>query len=188
MTLGRIRRTRRIGLIAAEARPAELEALPRTPRGVRLLETADPKLQEWMQVVSQERAQRALRIQERGIRGTLPELLTYDWLERRPHEFDFQSSLGGGRLILGGAVADFILFDLLPGALAVWRIQGDYWHSKAERMERDLAQRERLLSERYMGLPVEQVVDIWESAVYWRAPQVWEEAEVGAEMGRATPR
>jgi hypothetical protein len=112
--------------------------------------------------------------------GTLPELLTYDWLEGRGYQFDFQTSFFGGRMQLGGAVADFIIMDLQPGGMVVWRVQGDYWHLMPERVRKDAVQRLRLLQH-----GVVQVVDLWESAIYDRAPKVFEMAEVGAEIGPA---
>lgn len=48
------------------------------------------------------------------VRGTLPERIVYKGLVDRhfiPNvDFDFQSSLQGGRLVLGGIVADFMVF------------------------------------------------------------------------------
>lgn len=183
-----MRRSRTVGPIreAKYARPAE--GLPLTPRGVALLDITPEAVLYWMQSVSRERAMGAHRLQKRGIVGTLPELLTYDWLESRNRLFDFQSSLMGGRLIMGGAVADFIISDLAPGGLVVWRVQGDYWHTQPERQRSDFAQRERLLMESYMGVPVVQVVDLWESAIYWSAPLVFEMAEAGVEIGRRLER
>lgn len=51
------------------------------------------------------------------VRGTLPERIVYQYLASRLRfapgiDFDFQSSLQGGRMELGGIVADF-LFELL---------------------------------------------------------------------------
>ena len=48
------------------------------------------------------------------VKGTLPERIIYRWLEvnlnwRDGAEFDFQSALQGGRLELGGIVADFLI-------------------------------------------------------------------------------
>ncbi len=64
-----------------------------------------------------------------GIVATKPEWYCY-WallrLGKKPGlDFDFQSSLMGGRLELGGAVVDFLFLD--PPNLAI-NIQGLYWH------------------------------------------------------------
>jgi len=47
------------------------------------------------------------------IKGTLEERITYKWLQDRHVYFLFQSSLQGGRIQLGGLVADFILPDYM---------------------------------------------------------------------------
>jgi len=182
--IGPMRSTRSVGALRGLGTTRAIESLALTPRGAELLDTTPEEVIYWMQSVSRERAMRAYRLQRRGVEGTLPELLTYDWLESRNRIFDFQSSVMGGRLIMGGAVADFIIEDLIPGGLVVWRVQGDYWHTQAERVQSDFMQRERLLTESYMGVPVLQVVDLWESAIYWAAPEVFEEAEAGIEIGR----
>jgi hypothetical protein len=186
--LQKVRRTRRVGtkLTARYVRPAEGLAL--MPRGPRTLDTTPDVVLYWMTKVSRERAMRALRVQKQGVVGSLPELLAYDWLQSRNRIFDFQSSIMGGRLIMGGAVADFIIEDLIPGGLVVWRVQGDYWHIQPDRVQSDFMQKERLLSESYMGVPVEQVVDLWESSIYWAAPFVFEMAEGGVEIGRRAAR
>lgn len=181
-----LRSTRSVGPLRGTGRVRVTEPLPLAPRGPRLLDTTPEEVIYWMRSVSRERAMQAYRLLRRGIEGTLPELLTYHWLERRSRAFDFQSSIMGGRLILGGAVADFIIEDLVPGGLAVWRVQGDYWHVEPARMQADMLQRERLLTETYMGVRVLQVVDLWESAIYWAYPDVFEQAEAGVEIGRRT--
>jgi hypothetical protein len=183
-----MRRTRRIGPSPTAHYMRPTEGLPLTPRSTQMLDTTPDVVLYWMTKVSRERAMRAYRLKKKGIVGSLPELLTYDWLEGRNHIFDFQSSIMGGRLILGGAVADFIIEDLIPGGLVIWRVQGDYWHTQAKRVQSDFIQRERLLTESYMGVPVEQVVDLWESAIYWAAPLVFEMAEGGVEIGRRAAR
>lgn len=184
----RMRRTRRVGPQPSEPYTRPPEGLPLLPRGPRTLDTTPDTVLYWMTKVSRERAMRAYRLLKQGIVGSLPELLTYDWLQSRNRIFDFQSSIMGGRLILGGAVADFIIEDLIPGGLVIWRVQGDYWHTQADRVQSDFIQRERLLTESYMGVPVEQVVDLWESAIYWAAPYVFEMAEGGVEIGRRAAR
>ncbi len=59
--------------------------------------------------------------------GTFPEFLIFRELLRaslKPNEdFEFQSSVFGGRSQLGGAVVDFILFTGIAG-----RVQGEFFH------------------------------------------------------------
>ncbi len=43
--------------------------------------------------------------------GTKSELQVAEWLDKRRIEYDFQSSLDGGRLDWGGLMAEFILTD-----------------------------------------------------------------------------
>jgi hypothetical protein len=48
------------------------------------------------------------------------------WLDKNKLEFDFQSSLLGGRLMLGGQVADFIIYSRDPALII--NVQGEHWH------------------------------------------------------------
>lgn len=179
-----MRRTRTIGPVGDLGRTRRVDPLPSAPRAPGRLDTTPEDVIYWLTRVSRERAMAAYRLKKRGIDGTLPELLTYDWLERRRRDFDFQSSLMGGRLIMGGAVADFLINDLVPGGLVVWRVQGDYWHTLPEREAADFYQREQLLMQSYLGVPIAMVVDLWESTIYKDAPRVFEMAEAGVEIGK----
>jgi G:T-mismatch repair DNA endonuclease (very short patch repair protein) len=58
--------------------------------------------------------------------GTLPERVVHKVLTDRHMEFDFQSSLLGGRVFLGGLVADFMI-SRPPVCI---RVQGRYWHGE----------------------------------------------------------
>jgi len=177
----RIQRVRRVGKIGSilPGRPT-LEPLPATPRGPRVLDFDPPTVQEWTRMVGRDRARKAWKkLAELGEPATLPELLTYIWLEDRKWSFDFQSSLMGGRLITGGAVADFIIFDLFAGGAAVFRVQGEYWHQMRETRAKDQAQKQRLLQERAYGMPIVVVVDLWEMDIYNRSPEIFRKAEVG---------
>jgi len=88
--------------------------------------------------------------------GTLPERIVYKELLKRHVYFDFQSSFMGGRLELGGVVADFIL----PEAKVIIRIQGEYWHTGLAAEAKDEAQRAVLEG---MGFTV---YDLWEDTIY----------------------
>ncbi len=71
------------------------------------------------------------------VTGTLPERIMYKSLQERhliPSVFTFQSTTIGGRLELGGMVADF-LSNIPP---MVIRIQGSYWHGEFDRQTGDL--------------------------------------------------
>ena len=88
--------------------------------------------------------------------GTLPERIVYksllDYGLQEGTDFDFQSSLMGGRIELGGMVADF-LFE--RGHMVI-RVQGP-GHQEYEQRGRDTDQKQRL--ER-MGFAVYDIADI----------------------------
>lgn len=67
---------------------------------------------------------------EMPMRGTLPERVVYKSLEDRDLPFTFQSSLQGGRIELGGLVADFVVDFRKP---LVIRVQGQYFHGEFDR-------------------------------------------------------
>lgn len=82
--------------------------------------------------------------------ATLPEWYVYWWLEKRRNlkpglDFEFQSSLLGGRQELGGLVLDFFLPNFFNG-LAI-NVQGYHWHreSTSQRAD-DLSDKLRLIA------------------------------------------
>jgi hypothetical protein len=94
------------------------------------------------------------------IRGTLPERIIYKYLTERLKfqegpDFDFQSSLQGGRIDTGGIVADF-LFETLR---IVINPLGPT-HSEFIRIAKDREQKQALEAMGY------EVYMIWESDVY----------------------
>ena len=181
MTL--LRKTRRIGPYRGLGTVRGQEPLPLSARGPDVADPTDPKIAYFEQSVSPAVARACYALLRQGIQGTLPELVVYQWLTRRGYQFDFQTSLMGGRLELGGAVADFVIFDLDPGGIAVWRVQGEHWHAgNRDKEEKDRAQRETLLRQSYMGQPVTVVIDLWEQDLYDHYPRVLEMAEAGVEM------
>jgi hypothetical protein len=98
---------------------------------------------------------------KQGVPGTLPERIVWKWLEDNDHLFDAQSEQGGGRLSVGGAVVDFLVYTLAGATVAI-RVQGDYWHGPAfpERQARDDEQADRLRQWGYI------VADLWEHDIY----------------------
>lgn len=93
--------------------------------------------------------------------GTLPEIMVALALVWLGYMFQWQRSEYGGRLRVGGAVVDFMVY--FGGQRVVIRVQGDWWHSQPERKRSDLVQAERL---RAKGL---RVFDAWEHDIY----QAW---------------
>jgi len=94
---------------------------------------------------------------KQGIKGTLIERIFYKALEQRGYvagvDFDFQSSLLGGRLVMGGIVADF----LFPYKRLIINIQGPT-HATWVRAAKDQEQRELLESMGYTVLEIDQTV------------------------------
>jgi very-short-patch-repair endonuclease len=89
-----------------------------------------------------------------GFMGTLPEWYVHWWSVHRRHlipdlDFEFQSSLFGGRLDLGGLVIDFLYPHLFPPGLVV-NVQGFTWHYyTTEQRQADVMTKERLIARGY---------------------------------------
>ncbi len=94
----------------------------------------------------------------KGIVGSLAERIVHLELTRRKIPFDFQSSMFGGRLELGGMVADFILLD----RPVVLRVQSSPWHTDAEAIMRDALHKAHIKN---IG---KETWDIWDWQVYNR--------------------
>lgn len=180
MKLQRVARLGAIGTVSVE-RPVVVH-LPERPRGPRVADLTPLRVREWARLIGHERAMDVNRLVERGVIGSLPEMCTYVWLESRKYLFEFQSALMGGRVIRGGAVADMLIYDLAPGGIVVWRVQGDYWHGSRDAIARDQEQRARLMTSWHAGMPVVRVTDLWETDIYDRYPEVFRLAEVGMEL------
>ena len=98
----------------------------------------------------------ARAVPKEQVLGTLEERIVYKALVIRKIPFDFQSSLLGGRLMLGGMVADFILLD----SFVIIRVQSEKWHSGFVAEAKDASQRAILESLGYY------VLDIWDWQVH----------------------
>jgi len=96
-----------------------------------------------------------------GVPGTLPERIVWKWLEDEGRLYEAQYAELGGRWYAGGAVVDFVLYDLGERPVAL-RVQGDYWHGLGfpDRQARDDEQAIRLTARGYV------VVDLWEGELY----------------------
>ena len=102
----------------------------------------------------------ARAVSKETVNGTLPERILYLALIHVLHmqpdaDFDFQSSLQGGRLELGGIVADFILEYLRM----IIRVQGPT-HAQFLRQAKDEEQRMALEEMGYL------VCDIYDTTIY----------------------
>lgn len=80
-----------------------------------------------------------------GAHGTRPEWAVFDSLERKglraPQsdppgmDFQYQVPLLGGRSRAGGAVADIVIYTVVPPV--VIRVQGEFWHFKDDEAQAD---------------------------------------------------
>lgn len=181
----KIRKASKIGAIKPEpsfSRPKPTNFSPLTGGGVASISLEDDQFQSMAALVGEHRARRVRKLQERGVTGTLPELIAYDWLEAHNHTFRFQTSMLGGIFEAGAALVDFAISSIDPGGLHLWRIQGTYWHTRPENVERDKLQKLRLEGSMLGGAPVLMVTDIWEHQLYRNPEEVLEAALYGIEV------
>jgi len=92
---------------------------------------------------------------------TLPEGLAYIWLQSKRIDFQYQAEAFGARRFFGGAVPDFMIYQ----TGVVWRIQGNYWHSRPDKLASDAEQKIKLANSVIDGRRVTAVVDVWESKI-----------------------
>ena len=103
------------------------------------------------------------------------ELIVLRWLDSKGiTDYEFQSSMMGGRFELGGAIGDVVFYE----RSLVWRIQGDYFHKGVEKEGTDAIQQELLESQGW------QVVNIWGSSLDTpaRIEETLSKALLGEEM------
>lgn len=175
--ISRVGRSGRVGGLAA-VKPVKLEGGV-TGGGIRQLNVLPPALREMARRIGNRRARDVWGLMRRGVVGTLPELCTYHWLERRKLTFEYQSHQMGGRRQSGGAVLDFLISGLAAEGWYVWRVQGRYWHQGAEVERKDEIQKINLAKLKIGGVPVVAVVDLDEHDLYDDYPQVFWDAEIG---------
>ena len=97
-----------------------------------------------------------------GIVASYPEATVHFALTERRYrdqvDYSFQSSIMGGRMELGGAVADF-LWNIMP---VIWRVQGQYFHRPFDRMGHGVSDEDQRVALEGMGY---RVVDLWENDI-----------------------
>jgi len=96
--------------------------------------------------------------------ATVPELVTYNWLEAQGVPFRFQAALLGGRTVRGGALPDFVLQMSRQGGM-VWNVNGTYWHNIPLVMEREQVQKEQLIGQTLDGILIQSYVALWEDRI-----------------------
>ena len=179
------RKVARVGIInpMTPIKPMRLGRVRGGTRGVQLqLDLMPEDMRQAAARIGTDRARDVQELRDRGVEGSLPELCAYDWLESRKLAFDFQSAQMGGRRVRGGTVVDFIIYGLSGNGVYIWRVQGDYWHSSRESQSNDAELARRLRRLKIGGEPVAAVVDLWESYIYDRYPEVFQLAEFGVGM------
>lgn len=125
-------------------------------------------------------ARKLVKLQAKFPVATLPELVAYEWLQRRNIPFSFQVELFGGRRVRGGLLPDFVIEQ---GATALaWQIQGEYWHSVGLKDDADRTNNLRMLGQVVDGRRIEQVVELWENDIYQKRPQVFNMGLAGIGM------
>ena len=140
-------------------------------------------LTELVRKVGDERtAKRVQELQAQYPVGTIPELVTYDWLTRGGWRFVYQAQLYGGRGSSGGLLPDFVV-ETGAGEGMAWQIQGEYWHGKsAEKGVSDAEAALRLTGQTVGGIRIDKVLGLWERDVLDRRPDVFKYAIAGISL------
>ena len=177
-------------------KPASMKAWAKTPQAMkhpsltpppeRFADESDDTLQALTRELGgdEKLAKRVMKLKKQFPLGTFPELVTYDWLQRRGIFFEYQKAVLGGRALRGGQVVDFALDQGLFAS--VWEVQGRYWHTRPGKIQADEAERMALMSIEIFGKPVKYVVEIWDTRIMdkHKRNQVFEQALAGVELGQ----
>lgn len=122
-------------------------------------------------------AKRVLEMQPQYPAASIPELITFLWLETQRIPFTFQATLYGGRRAKGGLVPDFVVQG--GGGVMAWLVNGEYWHSQAVNAGKDDTAKYRLLGVTYQGRTITAVVELWEKDILRKRPTVFQQALLG---------
>jgi hypothetical protein len=145
---------------------------------------ADIELTELTRKIGDEATAKRVRgLQMQYPQGTVPELVTMDWLNAGKYRYVYQGQLYGGRGSLGGLLPDFVVATGGGSGMA-WQIQGDYWHSKrsVEKQFKDNADNLRLVGQTVGGIRIGKVIPIFESDIYARRSTVFQLALAGVSL------
>jgi hypothetical protein len=163
-------------LYGLRRRKRRFHPLPLTPPKLDLVSSEISELARRLK--DETLARRVLRLRERFVQATIPELVVYDWLSRQGHRFWYQVEFNGGRRQLGGLVPDFVV--AVGGQAMVWQVQGEYWHTLQAQKERARQVRLSLMGQIVMGnRRARKVIDLWESDIYRKRPQIFQMALAG---------
>lgn len=162
-----------------------IQSLETLPTEFDVAKTDDEKRQGWVERVGEVRAAEAWDVYSHpasapdgGKSTTLPELLAEAFLRKRGVSYVAQFNLGWAR-------PDFVVFGLpvAPAGALVLEVQGDYWHSRPGASSRDANRKAQLLTTTARGLPIVQVIEVWEGRIY-DGEGVLEMALAAQEMGQ----
>lgn len=129
-----------------------------------------------------ERAKRILNLKRQYEAGTIPELITFDWLMRNHIRFIYQATFAGGRARRGGLVPDFVL-ERGQGSM-VWNVDGVYYHDTLYRGRgfKDIRNDIRLKGQMINGRKVEKIIHITDTAILSKYPEVFIYALSGIQL------
>jgi hypothetical protein len=111
-------------------------------------------------------------------RGTLPEVLAYDYLTTNGIPFQYLAQVFGGHSRRGGIEIDFIVNPGGDGAVA-WFVNGEYWHTRQEVADSDVSDMLRVKGTIVNGSRISQTVAVWEGDTYRRRPEVFQMGLMG---------
>ena len=131
--------------------------------------------------LDKQEAERVMDLAETYPAGSLPELITYDFLNRHGQPFIYQVALFGGRAAAGGVIPDFVVGYDSSRAYA-WNIQGEYWHTTAGKAERDAAAALKMRGAQVAGWTISDVIPLWEFDIYEKRPGVFWAALAGMSL------
>lgn len=147
------------------------------------IDLTDDQLDTWARVLGGDMAlaRRVARLKAQFPAGTLPELVSYDWLVRQNLAFDYQVSVNGGRTRSGGSVPDFVIYTG-GGDADAWLVQGEYWHGQGNARTRDETALAKIPGQYVNGAAIRRVMQLWENDIYRRRPEVFNLALAGLEI------
>jgi len=117
--------------------------------------------------IGQSGAKEVLAMRNKGFTGTIPELLTMSWLDKKKISYAWQYPE-----LTAGARIDFVVNQIPPIAI---RIQGEYWH----RIGIGTHDRDQKYALQMLGYTV---VDVWERQVYHNRENTLSRAIKGIEV------
>lgn len=126
---------------------------------------------------SRELAKRVVSLQKKHPYGTVPELLTVDYLDKKGERYTYQAQLFGG-WVRGGLIPDFLVHN--PSGLLALLINGNYWHPSQGKNEADKL---RIKAALWEGSEIQNAIIVWESRLMQDRDDTLDAALAGIELG-----